>query len=577
MGQPVEVSVRSSLSKIIKELELVRDKSDEVSESFKNQGKEVTKEIKKRTKEAETFLGSLQKLGGRVADQLRRDFSSLISIAAISESLKISNQFASAAKETINLSDQIRKLGKTFGISQDRFSQFQAKLTKGLGEIGLSSDVASNSLAGLSGTRVRGEENLLGYSKTSGMLASLAGERGQESQIAGSIARVLQASGRDENNITNVDEIAESIRRVFVSTGALPTETLKSMETIFRNMPKDMRSAISSVGLANLASAALQGGPNATKFLEEYLGKSPIARMAFEAQGGKGVMTDQGIDIEKFRKFSQDIMGRVGGDPRLAAQTLGLSEDAAEGFVRLTENLDAVAESQDKVAKMTGDLNKQYKESLGLGESFKANINRVKKSLAEPLSWITQKGTDLLGKTAESGAGSTAVVAASGVLAALLAGIGLRGVGKGLKGAGKTLAKKEAAETFTGEKTVPVYVINADEIGGGMGNIAGGAAAGGLGKMGGAAGLLGKGGLIGAAIAAAIYGGVKLAESEKGRIDALTPEEKEKEARKSRERSSERGSFSGMIPAKQETRIVVETKVPNLKATDKKTGRGAMN
>ena len=195
-----------------------------------------------------------------------------------------------------------------------------------------------------------------------------------------------------------------------------------------------------------------------------------------EAQGFKGVFTEEGIDIEKFRKASQEVLARVGGDPRLAAQTLGLTEEAAEGFVRLSESLDRVQAAQESLRGASGDLAKQYRESMGFGESFRASINRVKKVLAEPLAIATEKGTELLSAAAQSDVGALAVTGGAASLAALLAGAGMRGVGRGLLGAGTTAVKTQAAEALLGQKTIPVYVTNASEIGGGMAGAAAGAA-----------------------------------------------------------------------------------------------------
>lgn len=489
MSQPVELGVRSSLSKIIQELEHLRDKSSEVRDEFKSMGNDISDSMTQNTKRSERFLDSLRGMGRRVADQLRGDFKTLVSIQALGDSFKLANQFRGSLKETVALSDSIRKLGTTFGIASRDFMSFQGKMVKGLGEIGLSSDVASRALSGLSETPVRGEENLVEYSKSAGMLASIAREEGQEGNIAGGLARVLQARGGDVNNVGQMQKLAEDLRRVFATTGRGPTQTLQTMEQLFANMPKDLRKAISSSGLTNLAAASAMGGPNATKFLEEYLGKSPIARMAFEAQGGAGIFGEQGLDIDKFGKFAEQIMGRVGGDPRLAAQTLGLSEDAAEGFVRLAENLDKVKAAQDKINQSTGSLAEQYRSSMGLGEAFRANINRVKSVLAEPLSFLSQKTTDLISGASESGLGSAGVVAGGGVLAALLAGLGTRGLGGALGGGiAGSLAKGAAAQALTGNDVQPVYVVNAAEIAG-MG------AMGGAGKMGGALGKLGAVGL----------------------------------------------------------------------------------
>lgn len=492
----VTLSVRSQLLKLVEELDKIDEKSRQVTSNLKDAGKEIGDNLTEQTKRTTTFLEDLSNIGRRVADQLKGDFKALASLNAVTGALKLSEQFRGSIKETAELSDTIRKLGRTFGIASSDFSKFQTNLTKGLGEIGLSSDVAAKTLEGLSqsGTQVRGQEALVGYSKTAGQLASITRQQGQEGNISALIAQTIQARGGNVNDMKQVAAVAEDVRRVFNATGQGAQETLSKMKEIFTGMSKDFRDKITSKGLANLAATSTVAGPQSTKFIEEFLAKSPIQRKAMEAQGFKGVFTEEGLDVNKFKKASKAILDRIGLDPRMAAQTLGLSEEAAEGFVRLAQSLDQVGKVQEQVNKSTGDLGSQYKESMGLGEAFRANINQVKKTFAKPLSAITGGVSDVLSGTSQSTLGSAAVVGGGGVLAALLAGGGLRGVGKGLGIGG--IAKGAAIEATTGRQVVPVYVTNASEIGGGGEGLAS-KATGALGKagkyLGGAGALLGVG------------------------------------------------------------------------------------
>lgn len=487
MANEVILSVRSQLLKLIDELDKIDQKSRQIGDNIKGAGKEIGDQLNEQTKKTTTFLEDMSSVGRRVADQLKGDFKALASLNAISGALKLSGQFKGSLKETAELSDMIRKLGRTFGIASSDFSKFQTNITKGLGEIGLSSDVASNTLEGLSksGTQVRGEGNLIGYSRTSGELASVTRQQGQEGNISALIAQTIQAKGGNVNDMKQVTQVAEDVRRVFNATGQGAEETLTKMKEIFTGMSKDFRDKITSKGLANLSAASTVAGPQSTKFIEEFLAKSPIQRKAMESQGFKGVFTEDGLDVDKFRKASKAVLDRIGLDPRMAAQTLGLSEDAAEGFVRLAQSLDQVDKVQKQVNSSTGDLASQYKESMGLGESFRANINQVKKAFASPLSSITGGLTNVLSKTSQSGLGSAAVVGGGGILAAMLAGGGLRGLGKGVGIGG--LAKSAGIEAATGRQVTPVYVTNASEIGVGGGN-----ASGALGAAGGAASKAGK-------------------------------------------------------------------------------------
>lgn len=471
----VELRVKSGLESLISDLDELKKKATEVNTEFGNLGKQTTSNLKKNTKEAETFLGNLGGYAGRVANQIKKDFKALMSVQSLAAGLSLSDQFKNSISETIELGNMIRKLGATFGIAGKDFATFQKNMTTGLGDIGLSSESAARALEGLSQTPVRGQENLIEYSKTAGQLSSLGREPGREGDIARSLARVIQARGLNPNNRGEMNALAESVRRVTIQTGQQPSQVLSNMEALFARMPEDLRKSISSTGLANLAAAQAVGGPNATKFLEEILGKSPIARMAFEAQGGRGIFGDDGIDIEKFKAFAASITGRVGGDPRLAAQTLGLSEEAAEGFVRLASSLDLVADAQDRIKKSTGSLAESYREAMGFGESFRANINRVKGNMSGLMETLLHGGAEGLSKASQSDIGSAAVVGGTGLLAALLTGGGIRGILG-------TVAKGAAAESITGEKVIPVYVTNAAEIA--AGSALGGGGSGALGTAG---------------------------------------------------------------------------------------------
>lgn len=533
MGNEVKVSVRHELDKIIDALQKVREANVDVQQSFDDTAKKTEKGVERGTKNTETMLTKVRGFARRMADQIKQDFMSLASINALGESMRISNQFKGAVKESFELSDAIRKLGGVFGLTRSQFGEFQNKLTKGLGAIGLSSDVATNSLQGLSQTTVRGQENLVEYSKAAGMLASISREQGQEGNIAGGIARVLTARGQNPNDMKAMSKVSEDLRRTFLATGKGPTETLRVMEDIFSKMPEDLRKSISTRGLAQLASTAQIAGPGGTDFITAILGKSPIARQALEAQGFGKIFSDKGLDVEKFGKASKSVLGRVGGDPRLAAKTLGLSDEAAEGFIRLTRSLDRVAEAQANVEKMTGSLAESYQQSMGFGEAFRANINRIKRVFSEPLAALSQGGADLMSKASQSDLGAAGIVGGGGLLAALLAGGALRGIGKGLGGGIMgSVAKGAAASAVTGKEVQPVYVVNAAEIaaggalGGGLGGAKGllskipglGGIAAGVGRAAGVAGgALSSPVALGAgAIAAGGYAGFKLSEATRG-------------------------------------------------------------
>lgn len=524
MAATVELNVRTKLGQIAQELEAIAGASRRAQEETGRFGRDVGEEHGRAIKRTETYLGRLRGLGGRVFDGMKADFQAMMSTVGVSEGLKLGSTFRESVRETFELSDTIRKLAAVFGLAEDRFAGFQTRLTKGLGDIGLGADAAINALKGLSETQVRGEGELEAYARTSGQLAAATGSRGQEGTISKGIARVITAQGGDPNDLASMRRVADDLRRAYNATGQIPGAILQALETVVANMPTDLRKAIGTKGLVELGTVSATAGPGATKFLEEYLSKSPIARAALDARGFKGVFGPEGFNAGKFRQAAGGVMEAFPGDPRLMAQTLGLSEEAAEGFVRLYESLDRVVVAQNKMSMDNRSLEDQYRASMGAAEAFRASLNKVKSSLAEPLTAVTdmitrglrgafefslsdltkllpeslrkriepyqEKAPDALGKNL----GATATVAGAGLLMSTLTGGGLRSLLALGKGKAIGTAERMAYEQVTGRAVEDVYVVNAAEVGaGGTGVVAA------LGKMTGVVGLLARGGLVGAA------------------------------------------------------------------------------
>lgn len=480
MSEQVELSVRSQLRKVIEDLEAIASANKVVQESFKASGEEIGESFNRNVKRTSVYLEQMRSLGSRVLTQMKGDFKALLSLNAIQGALKLSSQFHGSIREALSLSDTIRKLGTTFGMSQGEFAGFQKAMVKGLGEVGLSSDVATAALGGLAQTQVRGQTNLVGYSRTAGQLASITRERGQEGGIARGMSEAVREQGGNVNDLAQMRGVAQDLLKVYNATGKGPTETLSEMNALLKNMPKDLRRKMGTGALANMSIASAVAGPDATKFLEEYLGKSKIGRMPFEAQGGGNLVSDKGLDLDKFAKFAKNITSRIGMDPRAAAQTLGLSEEAAEGFIRLADSLKAVRSAQDMSAKSQANIGKQYQSSMGFQEAFQSNLNRIKDAFAGPLAAATQGGTDFLSSASQSDTGAVGVAAGGGLLAALMAGVGMRGVGGAMGMDVLGMAKGKAVSQLSGGEIQQVYVVNANEIGsGGVGG-----AAGGIGKLG---------------------------------------------------------------------------------------------
>lgn len=577
MDNEVIVSVRTELQKILDQLGQITKKNQEVAGSFKEHATGVDDAIKTETKSVSNMFDQLRGLSRRVFDQMKQDFKSLASIKALESGLKISNQFEGTVKEVFNLSDAVRRLGNSFGIAKGDFAKFQGSLSKGFGDIGASSDEAAAALQGLTGTGLKGQGNVTEYAKTAAQLGMLSGERGQAGNIAGGLAGVVRAQGKDVNDVDAMRSIAREVTAVSKTTGKGASEVLRQMQDIFESMPDDLRKSMSPKAIGQIGLASVVGGPGAGAALKQFLGMGKEQRAGLEAQGFGKIFGKNGeLNIKGLQDVAKELKGR-GVSSRMAAETLGLQGEAAEGMVRLIEKSDELAKAMDESAGASQDYAKEARHSMGFGESFKANIRKVQGALGEHVGKITQGLTDVLSDASESTAGAAAVTLGGGALAAVLAGGGLKGIGQGLGIQG--MIKKQAIEGITGEKVQDVRVINFEEAkglgGGGLMEKAGG-------MLGGTAGTLLKGGA--GALSAGMAGyqiGSMINESLVEKTQGTTSEGfqgnvVEQLFFKLDKLLGGQGAKNIVNSQNIKVGVVVETKNPELKASPKKP-RGSSN
>lgn len=504
----VELTVRSQLARIVEELGGIQEKVKDIEDGFQKMGDSVEDTTKKQVSATEKMLTGMGNLGRRVLTHLADDFKALMAVESLVVGLKFSEQFKGSVRDTVELHNAIRKLGGVFGIAKQDFASFQSDMIRGLGEIGVESDAAARALQGLSETPVRGKDALIEYAKIAGQLGIIGGQRGREDAIAGGIARVITARGGNASDTGQMKGVADSLARIRQVTGKSPTDALEAMERIYAGMPKDMRRIMGAGTMEGLASAAVMGGPNATQFLEKFLSLSETQRAGLEARGVGKIIGPQGINTEALQRFGNEAKTRGKGDLRLGMKAMGISSDeAAEGAIRLVDQIDRLSSAQEKLGKTTVDLIQMQRDAATMGEAWSMNVSKIKSKMTALFSDLPHLISKGLTETSKSTAAATGVVAGGGVLAALLMGGGLRGIGgflgKGLgRGIGGTLggvARAGATEMITGRQVVPVYVTNANEMGGGLG-AAGAMGIGGMfGKLGKAAGWAGAG--IGAFLA----------------------------------------------------------------------------
>lgn len=497
-----KISVRSDLLKIVEDLKIIAQTADETGQSLSEATKQVGKNVDDQVAVVNGGMNKIRKFGKDLVSQLGSDFKALFSVNALVGGMKLSEQLAGSVKQAINLNDTIRNLAPVFGMNEAAAERFKRTLVKGLGEIGLGSDAAANALQGLAETPVRGEQALQAYAKTAGELASISKQKGQEAGIAKGLAGVVVAQGGNPNDPRAMQRVAEDIVRIRNATGKSATEALDTLNKLFSSANTDFKKKLLQGGGVSLAAAGLIGGQGSTAFLERYLGLSAQARAGYEAQGlGRLIGTNGQLNNGAFQSTIAEAKRRGSGNAEFGLQTMGMTEEEAKGFLRLANAIKTNGDAVDRARRSVVDINQEYQKTMSFGDAFRANLNRLKGGFADAMQKIgapdlINKTTDILQGASHSMGGAAATVGGSAILAAMLAGGGLKGIGAGLLGGE---LKKKAIEGVTGEKVQRVEVINWP-MGLQMG--AAGSVAGAGGALGTAASVAGKVGLVGAAGAA---------------------------------------------------------------------------
>ncbi len=497
-----KVSVRSDLLKIAEDLKVIAQTAEQTGQSLGEATKKVASNVNDQTAVVTGGMNKIRNYAKDLAKQIGNDFKNLFSVNAVLGGLKLNEQFSGSIKQAVTLNDTIRNLSPVFGMTEEKAEKFKRTLVKGLSEIGVGSESAANALAGLAETNVRGDKNLSAYARTASELAGISRQKGQEGEIAKGLARVVTSQGGNPNDQKAMSNVADDVIRIRNATGKSATEALQTLEQLFSNANSELKKKLAGGGAVSLTAASLIGGQGSTDFLKRYLGMDKFSRAGMEAQGlGKLIGPSGELNQQAFKSTISEAKGRGSGNAEFGLKTMGLSDEEAKGFLRLAEALEQNGAAIEKARKGVVDINDEYRKTMGLGDAFRANINRVKGGITSVLEAVgapdlINKGTNALSEASQSDVGSAAVVGGGALLAAVLTSKGLGGIG-GALGIGNTLmgeAKSKAIEAATGEKVQKVEVINWP-----LGGIGGGAASAVGGVLGTAAKFLGGASAVGGA------------------------------------------------------------------------------
>ncbi len=264
-----------------------------------------------------------------------------------------------------------------------------------------------------------------------------------------------------------MNRLAESVR------GRNPLEKLTGQEGLYRGMADDKRREIGPEAMRGISAVRKTVGPEIDSLIKE-LTEGMLKRLPKEAQGFGKLVGKNGIDFDQVERL-RGVSKRIGFDKVASMQTAGFSEEAAQGFVRLLERASAARDAQRRAMTKGGDLESDTARSRGVMENAAAVKNQVGGVISGALAPVVSKANDIVGGASKSTLGSAGLMA-GGFAAAGLGAYGLSKISGKLGGAGAMAdagAKMGIMEQVTGNKTIPVYVVNIAEMANGIGKSVG--------------------------------------------------------------------------------------------------------
>lgn len=462
-GNEVLLKGRAELDAIHQSLKKITTHSKQAMGEIGNLGKRLDETLMKTVKKTENGIKATGSALRRLAGQLFSDFKALAALQSITGGMKLSNQFAGSIKESLKLNDSVRRLGNSFGIAKKDFGKFQTELSRGLGEIGASSEAAAQALEGMAGFGVKGIESVRGLAKGAVTLAGIGGERGNEKGVATGLASALQQSGKNVNDLSAQKALIGEVTAAVTTTGKSASEILAAMNAIFEAMPNNLRKAVGPKAMAQLAVLTTTGGPGVTKAFTDYLKKDVIQRAPMEAQGFKPFNGKGELDLKGIQKFIEETKKRGPGE-RTSLMTAGFSEEAAEGLVRLGERSEEAADKINMLSTATRNNEKAFIDTMGAVEAFQGSINTVKSWIEDATGGVSQKITEFLaskvGKPEAAG-----VVAGGALIASTAVGVGVDYLAKKVLG-GKVggIVGHNVRENMLEKDVQKVFVVNSEDM-----------------------------------------------------------------------------------------------------------------
>jgi hypothetical protein len=462
--------------KILDGLSEIGERTKQLSQIIEEElGKNASKSFNSLEETAEkgtSEIGSFFKnLGTRVKDDLKSAFD----VTGVLAGGKFASEIGKGVQTVFELEKAFDRLNTRLGLSQKQFDSFKTNLGRKVSGTG---QTLESVLPGIETVAAKGgvksPEQLADIGEMLGKVKATTGE--DTKGLADSVIEILKTQGKAVTT-QSFKEVVDALQATRTA-GAFQSAT-QAGSIVEELSPYAKRVGLNTRELGGMTAQASQAGTAGTDILKQLVERAadPIQRQFLQATLGKDIVKNGKlnmgaigkIDLSKFSGLSKEQFGQVTH-----------FEGASGGdFARFVE---AFQSGNEKFKKVTGGANETSIQFQTATDNLSSKIDRFKqktfeagREIGEGMSGMTnsllkgdfagalEKGKGTLKNTGDN-AGTLGAALGLTTAVGVLAGGSAKRLLTGMGGLGGGIAKGEIAKAAG---VTPVYVTNANEIGGG--------------------------------------------------------------------------------------------------------------
>lgn len=458
----------------------IGEKAKELSRLMQQElGEKAAKAIKDMEGSAEKGSSNIAKFFKNLGTRVKEDLKHAFDLSGVLAGLKFGDEIKKGVSSVFEMERAFDKLNTRLGLSRQQVSALRQDLGRRAAATGAGLE---NIMPGVEAVAakggVRSPDQLAQIGEMLGQARQTTGE--DVTSLSESIVETIRNQGQVVN-ASNFKAVLDAVQATRTS-GAFKTagEAAAAIESV---SPYAKRMGLSTRETGGLAAQASQSGSAGIGILQQLM------EQASQVGGKEKLSSIFGAGLFKNGKLSAEGIGNINANkfgkysPQVMESATGITGASGADLMRFIQAFKGGQAELKKVVNGSNETKQQFEMATdnvvsGL-EEFREKTKQGARELGEAVSNMGKglfhgnlKGAAAGGMQAlgavKDNAGTLAAATATTAVVALLAGGSIKSLMKGIGGKGAGIAEGKAMEQLGIQ---PVYVVNMDQMGKGMGDL----------------------------------------------------------------------------------------------------------